>query len=395
MSRLSVFTLSLGDEDDPAIEAVRAAASALEMSHASGNGTFEELKKIVSGWTMLPEIIMLDIPEGMDALQAVAEIGAEFPEGEAEVFVYNVPNDVTSYRILKAGGIREVFPGIPEQDDVSAALKDLASSNLRRSGIDPRKAVYVWSSCGGAGGSSLAFTIARRCAKEGRRTLFIDLDLATGTAGFMFNADKGARETQGLIDALANPSRIDALFLERAIDIGGKNLFYLSARKKASDPAPVSSSLPVLIARAQQNFDMVVVDIPWRSNPEPDMALVQGHSYIVAPPTPSGLLGFTTLAKELHAAPGKSPIIGVINRSGEFKASEFDRATFKNAGGVEVLTIPYDAASAGRMLFEQRTFLEIGGKIPKATERLMKTLPNTSDDIVLAKPAKKRGFFGR
>jgi pilus assembly protein CpaE len=397
MSRMSVFTLSLEGEDDPAIHAAREAAASVEMGFDFGTGSFEELKEIVRSWTVLPEIVMIDIPEGMDAVTAVAEIGAEFPEGEAEVLVFNVPNDIPVYRALKAKGVREIFPGDPTAEEVTEALNDLAKSHMTRSGIDPRKAIYVWSSCGGAGGSSLAFTIAKRVAKEGRRTLFIDLDLSTGTGSFMFNADKGGRETQGLIDALANPARIDALFLERAIDVAGKNLFYLSARRKASDPTPTSAALPVLIARAQQNFDMIVIDVPWRAAPEPDMTLVQGHSYIVTPPTPAGLLGFTTLAKELHAAPGKSPIHGVLNRSGEYKTSEFDRATFKNAGGVDIHVIPYDAASAGRMLFEQKTYLELGGKIPKAVERILKTLPNTADDDVpkRAKSGKKSGFFGR
>ncbi len=230
---------------------------------------------------------------------------------------------------------------MPSGEDVEDVFEDIRQTSLRRSGIDPpRKAVYVFSACGGGGGTSLATTIARKFSREGRRTLYIDLDLATGPGSFMFNAERGARETMGLMEALANPGRIDALFLERAIDVADKNLFYLSARRRSSDPNPDPASIPILVSRAQQNFDMVVVDVPWRPNPEPDMMAVQGHCYVVAPPTPAGLLGFSVLIKEIDSAPARNPVYGIINRHGEFKSNDIERSSFKEAGDVETIRFP-------------------------------------------------------
>lgn len=404
MSRLSVAVLNLDGEDAPALTSVKAAAEAVDMSFTHVSGSLEDILVQIENWTILPEIVVLQAPEGMEAIDAIGEVGSRFPEGEAELILFNVPNDIRVYRELKLQGVREVFSGVPTEEEMAEALDLISKDNLRRTGIDPRKTVYVWSACGGAGGTSLAISFARKFAKEGRRTLFIDLDLATGPASFMFNAEKGARETSGLIDALANPSRIDALFLERAIDVADKNLFYLSARRRPSDPVPLPAALTVLIARAQQNFDMIVVDIPWRPNPEPDISTVQGHSYIVAPPTPAGLLGFSILMKDLQNAPGKSPVFGVINRVGEFKSNDIMRATFKESGDVDYFQIPYDAATAGRMFYEQRSFLELSGRIGKALERVLKTLPGEAlpdtpqkgSAMGRKKPEKKkkRGLFG-
>lgn len=375
MSRLSVAVLSLQNEDSPFIQEVSAAAGRSDISSVVHCGELDEIYRIVEDWTILPEILLIQVPEGADPEEILQGYGERLPEGEAETILFNVPNDISVYRNLKQAGVREIFSGIPTGEDIEEVFEEIRQNSLRRSGIDPRKAVYVFSACGGAGGTSLATTFARKFAREGRRTLYIDLDLATGPGSFMFNAERGARETMGLMEALASPSRIDALFLERAIDVADKNLFYLSARRRSSDPDPDPASIPVLISRAQQNFDMVVIDVPWRPNPEPDMMAVQGHCYVVAPPSPAGLLGFSVLIKEIDSAPARNPVYGIINRQGEFKSNDIERSSFKEAGDVEMFHIPYDAASAGRMFFEQKTYIDMSGKLRKSTERILKTLP--------------------
>lgn len=404
MSRLSVAVLSLEVEDNSFITVVETAAAKADVSFIAHQGNLQQLQAMVEDWTILPEILLIQVPPGADPMDILKSYGERLPEGEAETILYDVPNDIAAYRRLKQEGVREVFSGLPSEEDLETILEAIRVTALRRIGIDPRKAVYVFSTCGGAGGTALATSMARKFARDGRRTLYVDLDLATGPASFMFNAERGARETMGLMEALANPGRIDALFLERAIDIADKNLFYLSARRRTSDPSPDPASIPVLVSRAQQNFDMVVIDIPWRPNPEPDMMAVQGHCYIVSPPTPAGLLGFSILAKELAAAPGRNPMFGVINRQGEFKSNDIERGTFKEAAEMEMFTIPYDAAAAGRMFFEQKTYLDMSGKIRKSVDRLLKTLPGEAAEPVVStrrqsagrkEANRKKGLFGR
>jgi pilus assembly protein CpaE len=400
MSRLSVVILNLDGENSPATKSVASAAANVDMSFEDISGTYEENLKQVEEWIVLPEIVVVQAPDDMSAEDVIQDVGSRFPEGQADIILFNVPNDIEIYRKLKSHGVREIFSGVPTEHQVETTLEEISKENIRRTGIDPRKAVYVWSACGGAGGTALAISIAKKFAKEGRRTLYLDLDLYTGPAAFMFNANAGARETSGLVDALANPGRIDAIFLERAIDIADKNLFYLSARRRNSDPVALAEAIPILISRAQQNFDMVVVDVPWRGTPQPDMGQVQGYSYVVACPNPAGLLGYSVITKELLNSPGKSPIMGVLNRMGEYRSNDIQKSTFMESGTTnDVFEIPYDAASAGRMFFEQNSYADMSGKIRKSVERIFRSLPGESSDDDKGKSItpdkKKKGLFGR
>ena len=301
------------------------------------------------------------------------------------------------YRRLKEMGVREIFSGTPSEDDLGKILHSHKQTKRRETGIDPRKCVYVWSACGGAGGTAVALSIAKKFAKDNLRTLFIDMDLFTAPACFMLNSEKGARETTGLVDALSNPGRVDSLFLERVIDVAGPNLFYLSARKKGVESEPKSEAVQALISRAQQSFDMVVVDIPWRCYPNVDPLYVQGHSYVVTTPTANGLIGFLTKMKELSNAPGKFPTFGVMNKEGEFKVNDIEARHFNVIDNLRMLSIPYDQA-ASKMFFEQKTFIELGGKFGKAMNEIFATLPGNRDENRGRNNQKKQmllGLFGK
>ena len=380
MARFSAIMLNLDGPDAPAVAAFASACADVEMAFDSISGDFDDILAAIADWAVLPEVIAVQAPEDRTPDEAIAAIGDALPAGEAEVVVFNVPNDIATYRRLRDMGVREIFSGLPTRSELAEVFGSILASALRRTGIDPRKAVWVWSASGGAGGTSLATTLARMMAREGRRTLFIDLDLATGPASFMFNAEQGARETTALVEALANPNRIDALFLERAIDIAEQNLFYLSARRRANDPEPMVGAINTLLARAQQNFDMVVVDVPWRVTPQMDMATVQGHSYVVAAPNPAGLLGFSILMRDLSATPGRSPVHGVVNRVGEYRSNDIVKANFRETGTKDLFQIPYDAAACGRMFFEQKSYAETSGRIRKAVARIARTLPGRAED---------------
>ena len=393
MSRYSAVLLNLDGENTSVSEIIHTAAEKSLISFNAISGSYQEILNSVSQWKILPEIVVLRAPVDMNPADVLQELGGRFPEGEAEVIVYGVSNDIELYRILKQMGVREVFAGIPTVEGMTETFKQITQSKIKRTGIDPRKCVYVWSACGGAGGTSVAMSIAKKFANENRRTLYIDLDLATAPGSFMFNADKGARETTGFIDALSNPGRVDALFLERVIDVAGKNLYFLSSRRKKIDAIPLAEAVPSLISRAQESFDMVVVDVPWRCNPELDMSFVQGHSYIVALPTPAGFIGFLTLAKELSNAPGKSPRIGIINKEGEFKLNDIRAESYKIVENVNFLKIPYDPAVAGRMFYEQKTLADYGGKTKKAIDVIFKTLPGFEEETGTISKKKKNGLF--
>lgn len=412
MSRLTFALITQRPAEDPAVVSLLELASGLGMAVLSVHGTDRgALFAQVAEWKVLPEIVLIDRPDGMGAEEAIHAFGDVAPEGDSEIVLAGVPNDIDVYRQMKSLGVVEIFIDFPTEDALRPTLESIATREARVIGIDPRRVVYVWSSSGGAGGTTFALAFANRFAQEGRRTLLLDLDVFAAPVSYMLNANAGAQETSGLLDILANPSRVDALFLERAIQKAAsrENLFYLSSRRRSGDMAFDPKSVATIVARAQQNFDMVVVDTPWRVNPEPDWARVNGPSYIVATPAPQSLLGFTTILKELQGGAIKSTITGIVNKSGELKGGDIPLKVFNDGFPGKLFPFPYDPVEAGRLFFEQKTLDQIGGKSRRPLVPILATLPARaqmgrdksgasaapSASLAKSKPASGGGFLSK
>lgn len=399
MARSSITVLSSSGEGSRLFEVVREAASKSRLGYSELSGSYDNLLETVADWAVLPEIVLFDLPEEKDVFEALEDLSERFPEGPVELILTGVRNDITTYRKLKQMGVSEVFPEDPNQSDIEKAIHEIATRELRLTEIDPRRVVYVWSSSGGAGGTTIALAFSKHMAKTGHRTLFLDMDIHSAPASYMFSAKEGARETYGLIEGLMNPKRIDAVFLERAIQKVEKNLFYLSARKKVGDKDFDPAAMSVLVSRAQKNFDMVIVDTPWRPVPEVDWGKVNGTSFIVASPTPTSYLGFSAIAKELASTPSQAIAYGIINKSGEFRSNDFTPKMFGDAIDGDVFVMPYDPQATGKLFFAQKTLVDIGGKIAKPLRRITDSLPNKSNVSVRQRGSKKKsgilGFGGK
>ena len=375
MSRLTLAILTNRAANDTALVALQKTAVELGFATQTVLGDKPTLLAQVAEWKILPEVVLMECPEGVDAEDMIRAFGDVAPEGEAETILANVPNDIALYRHLKAMGAVEVFSDLPTPSEARPTLEMIATRESRAIGIDPRRVVYVWSASGGAGGTTFALAFANKFASEGRRTLFVDMDIFAAPASFMFNANSGAQETTGLLDILINPGRVDALFLERAIQKARENLYYLSSRRRSSDANMDAKAVSSIVARAQQNFDMVVVDTPWRALPEPDWARVNGPSYIIAAPNPQGLLGFSTIAKELGTNASKLGVVGIINKYGEFRGNDIPTKVFGENFSGKLLTFPYNAGEAGRLFFDQKTLDQMGAKVRRPLAPILATLP--------------------
>jgi pilus assembly protein CpaE len=207
-----------------------------------------------------PENIIVDI-SGTDMPASRVHDLAQLCEPGVTVIAIGDRNDIGLYRDLVQAGVNEyvVKPITPQ-----LLAKALSPQAIPAEGIPVSrklgKMVAFIGARGGVGTTTLAINLAWYLAdRQKRRVLLLDLDVQTGDCALALNVTP----TPGLSDALANPLRIDGVFLERAMTAHSERLFVLSAeeplRAEVNFPA---EAIETLIGVLRTQFHYVIVDVP-------------------------------------------------------------------------------------------------------------------------------------
>ncbi|WP_120717471.1 pilus assembly protein CpaE [Tsuneonella amylolytica] len=211
-----------------------------------------------------PNILMVDLSESGDPLNDINAL-AEVCEPGTVVIAIGQVNDVRLYRDLLASGIQDYL------------LKPLSASQLRDA-LTNAQAVFsapksndpdavkrhistaVVGTRGGVGASTLATSLAWLFSADHKLpTALLDLDVHFGTGALALDLEPG----RGLTDAIDNPSRIDGLFIERAMIRANDNLAILSAEAPINAPLMTDGSAFVQLEEEFRHaFEMTVIDLP-------------------------------------------------------------------------------------------------------------------------------------
>jgi pilus assembly protein CpaE len=211
-----------------------------------------------------PHILFVDLSESGDPLGDINSL-AEVCEPGTVVIAAGQVNDVRLYRDLVASGIQDYLlkPLSPDmmRDAFSHAQAMLNSPRPVEVGVErPHCSTAVIGTRGGVGASTLATSLAWLISeKEGRSTALLDLDVHFGTGALALDLEPG----RGLTDAIENPSRIDGLFIERAMVKASEKLAVLSAEAPISAPVLTDgTAFYQLQEEMRAAFEATVVDLP-------------------------------------------------------------------------------------------------------------------------------------
>ena len=211
-----------------------------------------------------PSILFVDLSESGDPLSDINAL-AEVCEPGTVVIAAGQVNDVRLYRDLVASGIQDYllkpFTADQLRDAFANAQMTISGPRVSETATErPNITAAVIGVRGGVGASTVSSSLAWLMGdKGGRSTALLDLDVHFGTGALGLDLEPG----RGLTDAIENPSRIDGLFIERAMVRANDRLCVLSAEAPLNQWILTDgSAFFQLQEEIRHAFEGTVIDMP-------------------------------------------------------------------------------------------------------------------------------------
>jgi pilus assembly protein CpaE len=308
-----------------------------------------------------PNILLVDLSESGDPLNDINGLAEVCEPGTVVVAVGQV-NDVRLYRDLVSSGIHDYLlkPLSPSalRDALSQAQVAFAAPKAAEVSTDRRHvSTAVIGTRGGVGASTVATSLAWLfSASDKLSTALLDLDIHFGTGALTLDLEPG----RGLIDAIENPSRIDGLFIERAMIRANDHLAILSAEAPINAPLLTDGGAFIQLEEEfRQAFDMSVIDMPRNMLVNfPQLLADVNMVVLVTEMTLASARDTIRVLSWLRAHASHAQIIVVANKVqvalSEISKGDFEASIERKIG----LSIPYDLKGASNAAKLGQTFAE-------------------------------------
>jgi pilus assembly protein CpaE len=234
---------------------------------------------------------------------------------------------------------------------------------------------------GGVGASTLATSLAWLFSTDHKKpTALLDLDVHFGTGALALDLEPG----RGLTDAIENPSRIDGLFIERAMIRANEQLAILSAEAPINAPLMTDGSAFLQLEEEfRQAFEMTVIDLPRN--------MLINFPHLLAEVNVVALVTEMTLASARDTirllswlktnAPGAQPLI--IANKVQQGVSEISKTDFEASIERKInFTIPFDQRAAANAAKLGQTFADANrsAKSGQVIRDISKAIVGVSED---------------
>ena len=358
------------------------------------NGGIENAIRTL-GTSTSPSFLFVDLSKStapMEDMNALAEVC----EPGTMVIAIGKENDIDLYRELLSSGVQEylVKPVTTEQlrECILVAENTLRMSQETEIKVvedETDKLVAVVGMRGGVGASTVASSCAWIIANDMKRnTAILDMDIYFGTDALTFDLEPG----RGLCDALENPSRIDGLFIERAMIKQGDNLSILGSEASLNDPTYTDpSAMSHLLTELKHNFNYVIMDLPRNMAAEYPLMLSEADEIILVSDltlaAARDVIRFLALCKTV--AP-ETEVKVVLNKVAGAGMVEVDKKDFEAS---------IERSTDWEIPFDPKLMVQVsraGKPLPQAAKmsKVVKTLKTISGEITgdVAEEA-KRSFW--
>lgn len=312
-----------------------------------------------------PNILFVDLSDSGDPLSDINAL-AEVCEPGTVVIAAGRVNDVRLYRDLLSSGIQDYLlkPFTPDQlrDVFSSAQMAIAGPRGSEPSADrPHTMTGVIGVRGGAGASTIASSLAWMLGeKAGRRTALMDLDLHFGTGALSLDLEPG----RGLTDAIENPSRIDGLFIERAMVRATEKVSVLSAEAPINQPLLTDGAAFFQLQEEMRNaFEATVLDLP-RSMliHHPHLVQDMNSAILVVEFTLAATRDAIRLLAWLKANSPQARVIIVANKTQAAGVQEVSRKDFEQSIERKVdVVLPFDSKSCAQAAKLGQPLAKVGG----------------------------------
>src|SRR6476469_7096004 len=346
-----------------------------------------------------PNILMVDLSESGDPLNDINAL-AEVCEPGTVVIAIGQVNDVRLYRDLVASGIHDYLLKPLSASQLRDALTHAQAVFAAPQASDPDAATRHISTAvvgtrGGVGASTLATSLAWLFSADHKMpTALLDLDVHFGTGALALDLEPG----RGLTDAIDNPSRIDGLFIERAMIRANDNLAILSAEAPINSPLMTDGSAFVQLEEEFRHaFEMTVIDLPRN--------MLINFPHLLADVNVVVLATEMTLASardtirilswlKTNAAHAQPVIVANKVQTG---VAEISKADFEASIERKIdFTVPYDLKAAANAAKLGQTFADANrsSKASAAIRDLAERVIGASDEDAGDAPAGKKSLLG-
>jgi len=330
-----------------------------------------------------PQLLIIDVTSCMDPIEKISELASVCDAG-VRLVCLGTMNDVTLYRNLLDMGIEDYLLKPIDPETLEHAVNRASTEkdySPKQEEIAEGDVISIVGAIGGAGATSAAMNMAWDAAQnKSKRVALVDLDLHFGTIALSLDLEPG----KGFHEALENPSRIDSLFLERAMVKVNDNFQILACETEINTMCQFGNeALDLLVERLRQKFDLVILDVPRMLLPQiGDLLARLGKFILVSDLSLAGMrdsLRMVRFAKDYMTA---DDLLLVANRCGENKERELSEKEFEKGVEKELNAIvPYDPKAFSAAELQATPLMKVAckSKSAKAMHGLFAKVIQTDD----------------